>query len=229
MEQITPAPVPHNAKAVIALTSWKKRISTVGLTIFNLLTMCGHDYHIVLTLSEDEFPRKESELPTDLVMMNRTGLFEILWIKRNVKSFKKCLYTMQKYRTVPIITADDDCVYCYNYAEELYQKYKVLNCIIANSISFGSGYGILFTPFCFPNFSKHLSDEIIATNHDDYFYKFLIQENKGRYITLHPREVCRQLIKFHDDVSSITEMSNPYEKKNQSLFEAEFGFSLNKV
>lgn len=31
---------------------------------------------------------------------------------------------MDKYRNVPVISADDDCVYVKNYAEELYNKWK---------------------------------------------------------------------------------------------------------
>ena len=120
IEQGTLAP---NIRACIALTSWKKRINTVGLTIYNLFETCGPDYHIVLTLAEEEFPRKEQELPRDLVLMNKAGVFEILWVKKNYKALKKVLFTMAKYPQVPIISADDDCLYTCNYADELYHCY----------------------------------------------------------------------------------------------------------
>ena len=121
IEQGTLAP---NIRACIALTSWKKRINTVGLTIYNLFETCGPDYHIVLTLAEEEFPKKEQELPKDLLLMNRAGMFEILWVKKNYKPFKKWIFSAARYSNVPIISADDDCVYTCNYAEELYRKWK---------------------------------------------------------------------------------------------------------
>ena len=89
IEHVEQGTLDPNIRACIALTSWKKRINTVGLTIYNLFETCGPDYHIVLTLAEEEFPKKEQELPRDLVLMNKAGVFEILWCKRNWRSFKK--------------------------------------------------------------------------------------------------------------------------------------------
>lgn len=73
IEHIEQGTLPHGCKAAIALTSWKKRITTVGLTIYNLFTMCGPEFHIVLTLAEEEFPKKERELPRDLVLIYQRG------------------------------------------------------------------------------------------------------------------------------------------------------------
>lgn len=91
IEHIEQGTLPRGCKACIALTSWKKRINTVGLTIYNLFTVCGPEFHIVLTLAEEEFPKKEQELPRDLVLMNKAGMFEILWVKKNIRSLKKNL------------------------------------------------------------------------------------------------------------------------------------------
>ena len=52
----------NGEKAIISLTSWKARINTVGLTLFSLYKRCP-GFHIVLVLSEEEFPKKEAELP----------------------------------------------------------------------------------------------------------------------------------------------------------------------
>ena len=124
IEHIEQGTLPPGRKACIALTSWKKRINTVGLTIFNLMCVCGPEFHIVLTLAEEEFPRKERELPRDLVLMNKAGVFEILWVKKNYKPFKKWIFCAARYSRVPIISADDDCVYTCNYAEDLYRTWK---------------------------------------------------------------------------------------------------------
>ena len=120
----------NNEKAIISLTSWKGRINTVHLTIKNLLKMCPK-FHIVLVLSEEEFPLKEQELPKSLLkLLNK---IEILWIYKNYKSFKKTIFTGVKYPNVPIISADDDLLYKCNYAEILYNIWLLnKNSVITN-------------------------------------------------------------------------------------------------
>jgi len=110
-------------KACISLTSWKARINTVSKTLYSLLKMCP-GFHIVLVLSKDEFPLMEKELPDNLMLFVENKLIELFWIRPNLKSFKKVLFTMDKYRDVPIISADDDCIYRFNYAQELYDNWK---------------------------------------------------------------------------------------------------------
>ena len=53
--------------AVISLTSWKARINTVSKTLYSLLTQCKN-FHIVLVLSEEEFPKMCEELPENLML-----------------------------------------------------------------------------------------------------------------------------------------------------------------
>jgi len=187
IENIEQGTLPAHIKAVVALTSWKKRINTVGLTIFNLRCVCGKDFHIVLTLAEEEFPRKERELPEDLMRMNRVGIFEILWVKKNWKSFKKILFTMQKYPSKPIISADDDCIYRFNYAAELlghlpkdtctcvtYWCSKYRNTNYYNT----AGYATCFSSNYFNNAIRYISDRIMPFNEDDMLYLSIrIKEN----------------------------------------------------
>lgn len=113
----------NGEKAIISLTSWKARIDTVGLTIFSLLENCP-GFHIVLCLSSDEFPRMMDEMPEDIRLMAENDLLEILWVQKNYKSLKKVIFTMNKYPDVPVISADDDCIYKCNYANDLYNKWK---------------------------------------------------------------------------------------------------------
>lgn len=108
----------NGEKAIISLTSWRARINTVDKTIYSLIKQCP-GFHIVLVLSEEEFPKKEEELPERLMLFVENELIEVLWVYKNYKSFKKVLFTMDKYREVPVISADDDCIYTCNYAEML--------------------------------------------------------------------------------------------------------------
>ena len=113
----------NGEKAIISLTSWKARINTVSKTIYSLIKQCP-GFHIVLVLSEEEFPKMMAEMPENLKVFADNELIEILWVYKNYKAFKKVLFTMDKYRTVPIISADDDCIYTKNYAQILYNKWK---------------------------------------------------------------------------------------------------------
>lgn len=177
IEHIEQGTLPANIKACIALTSWKKRINTVGLTIYNLMSVCGPKYHIVLTLSEDEFRRKERELPRDLLIMNRAGLFEILWVKKNWRSFKKWLFCSMRYPNVPIITADDDCIYTYDYATELVSHLSSSSnktCVTYWCDRFKrtkyyntAGYATCYSPGYFGDVTPYLKEEILEKYHED--------------------------------------------------------------
>ena len=169
-------------KAIISLTSWTARINNVSKTLFSLLKCCP-DFHIVLVLSEKEFPKCEKELPSDLLEIVNHKLVELLWIYSNYKCFKKILFTMQKYPDVPIITADDGNIYVQNYAEKLYNEwFENQDSIIVKEKWSGYGFewgtggqGIIFPPGCFNEFTN-LTSTIIDTNHDDALYGVLAKK-----------------------------------------------------
>lgn len=122
----------NGEKAIISLTSWKARINTVSKTLYSLLKQCP-GFHIVLVLSEEEFPKMMDELPDNLKLFVDNELIELMFVWKNYKAFKKWLFTADKYRDVPIISADDDCIYTCNYAQELYDKWYSLSnksCIV---------------------------------------------------------------------------------------------------
>ncbi len=189
-------------KAIISLTSWKARINTVGKTIYSLIKNCP-GFHIVLVLSEEEFPKKEEELPKDLMLLSK--YFEILWVYKNYKSLKKVLFTMDKYKTVPIISADDDCLYTYNYAEELYEKY-CLNKL--NVITYKKQNGCTQGPCTLypPGFldDKTLEKFYKEYKHylksDDAFYFKMCKEKKISILYVHPNKFPYL---FHTDVGAL--------------------------
>ena len=67
----------NDEKAVISMTSWSARISTCSKTIFSLLKQCP-GFHIVLVLSEEEFPKMMDELPENLKLFVDNELIEVL-------------------------------------------------------------------------------------------------------------------------------------------------------
>ena len=204
--------------AIISLTSWKKRINTVSYTIYSLLKKCP-GFDIVLTLSEDEFPDKEKELPRDLLDLAKNGFVEILWVKENTYTFKKMLPTMKKYPNKAIITADDGCRYYRNYAQELYNL-SIINpgkIISYNGwVKFGvtnggGGSGILFPAGCFKDYK--LTQKIIDTKHDDYYYGCLskLAGLEWHIINDKPRN------SNFESIDSRTNVSNDYYKTEMNL------------
>ena len=197
-------------RAIISMTSWRARINTCSKTIFSLLQQCP-GFHIVLVLSEEEFPLMEKELPENLMLFVENELIEILWIYPNWKSFKKVLPTMDKYRDVPVISADDDCIYTCNYAQTLYNKWVSLKKIKtamrwnyrkeyimcgAASLYYGFGHFAI-------NIINSLSKETIKESNDDVTIgKFLEKQNVPK--TFYMKENTFLPFKFHDVIEPLT-------------------------
>lgn len=191
-------------KAIISLTSWKARINTVGKTIFNLYKMCP-GFHIVLCLSEEEFPKKEEELPEDLMLMANANIFEILWVYKNYKSLKKIIPTMITYNNVPIISADDDCLYVCNYAEELYEKWRLnkLNVITYKKQNdCTQGPCTLYPPGFLDDktLEKFYKEYKHYLKSDDAFYFKICKEKKISILYVHPNKFPYL---FHTDVGAL--------------------------
>ena len=206
----------NGEKAIISLTSWKARINTVGKTLYSLLKMCP-GFHIVLVLSEEEFPKKEEELPEELMLFVDNDLIEILWVYKNYKAFKKVLFTMDKYRDVPVISADDDCIYLRNYAQELY------DILLNNKDSFITyritkqkydcietwGFATLHPPFAYGEYGLFYIDylEIKDNKHsqDDNYYTVLRKKvNNMNVINLNKK--MRDIVFTHDEDNSLFEV-----------------------
>ena len=179
-------------KACISLTSWKARINTVSKTLYSLVKMCP-GFHIVLVLSKDEFPLMEKELPDNLMLFVENKLIELFWIRPNFKSFKKVLFTMDKYHDVPVISADDDMEYRHNFAKELYDiwaqnKHNIIGNRIHNKLGlhiFSGGCGTIYPPNCFKQEGlKFLKEFNLSSSHDDLLYALLAKKlNIDNHIT----------------------------------------------
>ena len=168
-------------RAIISITSWKARIHTVGLTLFSLIKQCP-GFHIVLVLSEEEFPKKEEELPYTVMAFVNQDLIELLWTPRNYKAFKKVIFTIEKYKGIPVISADDDCLYICNYAEQLYQQWVQTGANIvrytprAKQITQGPCTLYSLPHTLVRKFIDSLTDEQISESQDDpVFSSFLVK------------------------------------------------------
>lgn len=202
----------QNEKAIISLTSWKARINTVYKTIKTLIEKCP-DFHIVLTLSEEEFPKKEDELPQNLLSLS--NYFEIIWVKKNYKTFKKFIFTLRKYKGIPVISADDDCLYITNYAQNLYNEWlKTHEHVIRYTYTtrfIPQGPCTLYWNIDFP--IEQLTEQQIQEAKSDNWYSSILQQNK---INIHCCMYKSIPVIFHDDVQPITKNQRalPFYKNN---------------
>lgn len=191
-------------KACISLTSWKARINTVSKTLYSLIKMCP-GFHIVLVLSKDEFPLMEKELPDNLMLFVENKLIELFWIRPNLKSFKKVLFTMDKYPYVPIISVDDDMLYVWNFCEDLYSHWlENKNAIISHVKSFNKlpnpcGCAALYPPSAYKTFQQEFSNYEIKDNQDDGFFAKVCKKNDIEIIGLYDYYPGF----FHDEIEPI--------------------------
>lgn len=203
----------NRIKGIISLTSWKARINTVYKTIETLLK--NKNYKIVLCLSKKEFPQKEKELPELLMKHVYNGDVELLWVYENYKALKKFLFTIEKYRNlnIPVISADDDCLYKEGYADELYDKWlQNKNCVIRYNMynerddwQFTQGPCTLYPPCVFDILLKIVkklrSGELkIVKKDDNLITETLLNNNIKIQHVHHGLNFC---FTFHDEIKPI--------------------------
>lgn len=126
----------------IGITTWSKRIfeSFTKRCIFRLVAeqKTNLKYIVSLVLSEEEFPNKEKDIPNWCNELNELcNNFEIIWVKKNTRAWKKLDPVMKKYPDLPIITTDDNKLLTIDAIQKLYDEYKKRNCILSCANAWG--------------------------------------------------------------------------------------------
>lgn len=111
----------RDTRLIVSLTSFPARIKTVHQTINTLLRQTVKPDHIILWLSEEQFPEGYDALPFELKSLTNLGL-EIKWCE-DLRSYKKLIPTLREFPNDIIVTADDDIMYVENWLESLYVEY----------------------------------------------------------------------------------------------------------
>lgn len=107
---------------VISLTSYPDRIGFVHKTVLSLLVQEKFRVRIILVLSVQEFPGRESSLPTPLKkIIDGNELVSLIWVEGNPRSYKKLLPTLERFPSFKIITVDDDVIYPRGLVRTLYE------------------------------------------------------------------------------------------------------------
>lgn len=111
-------------KTVITMTSWTKRIQYVGKAIYRFLkTQTIKPDIFYLWLAEEEFPKKEKDLPDDLLIICSAFNIQIKWTKDNEYCFKRW-YVFPEHNDDMVISIDDDMFYDPKTIETVLNVYK---------------------------------------------------------------------------------------------------------
>lgn len=124
---------------IVALTSWRGRIYESGFfrVLYRLVNeqITNFKYKVVLSLSEEEFPNKEDDLPEFVNLFAESDNFEVLWSYKNTRALKNYFPVKRKYRDIPIIVIGDDTIYSKNLVEFMMNEhiktpeYALGNCL----------------------------------------------------------------------------------------------------
>ena len=119
---------------IISFTSFPARIKTVHLVVDSLFKQTLKPDRIILWLADSQFPKKEKELPKELLEQKKRGL-EIRWCE-DIRSYKKLIPTLKLFPNAVIVTIDDDNIFDKDWLKILYSSYlNYPNCISCHRIT----------------------------------------------------------------------------------------------
>lgn len=174
---------------VVCMTSWVKRIKNVLPIVENIMKGAVKPDRIYLSLSTEEFPNKEYDLPKKLVdyfYSDKRLIFN--WIYgENTKCMKKVFPILQYLDDDDIIIPmDDDIMYPLDYIEKRVGEYKTHFQPISginnknksyiykrNNMLGNLGGGCLFTKKMMNHWDEYIDDKILKSNNDDTCYAML--------------------------------------------------------
>lgn len=179
---------------IITLTSWKKRLGNLPKVLDAILNQTVKPDKIVLNLSSEEFPKKDSEIPVDVLKYLNDNDIEIFWVDgKNTKQWKKIIPTLFRYPNDWVICIDDDRICDTKFIERLWNKHlKEPN----EPITINKGYKVkgylqhcgCGTLECMDFYGGFEGIDIneVAENFSssDTFYNYVLAKNKHRLIPI---------------------------------------------
>ena len=120
-----------NPKVIVSLTSYPFRFKQPEM-IKCLKSLVEQDTNIPYKIVFNVFEGEIKEMPSELVSFVEKNNIELYHCPLDLRSHKKYYYVMQRYKTLPIITVDDDIVYSKHLVNDLYSSYlKYSKCVSA--------------------------------------------------------------------------------------------------
>jgi hypothetical protein len=122
---------------IVSLTSHGARLKYVGMAIYSVIKHAR--FHVVLTIYKDDV----SNIPTELDRMIKAGVVELIVSDVDLGPHLKYYWAMKRYKSTPIITIDDDCLYTDDFCDSMitaYNKYpNAVSCRRAHLITISNG------------------------------------------------------------------------------------------
>lgn len=220
-----------NEQTIVSLTSWKNRIKNTHKAIESILQHCKKSY-VILVLSEEEFPNKENELPQTILDLLYSKKIEILWTYDNTKAFKKVMPTMEKYKGIPIVSADDDLLYTRDFATELYEKYAKNKNVFSVSYRHSKmvtncGAATLYNPKYYNLILSSFNKKFVDFYEDDMFMQFISEKNKLQQVFLGDDFPCKMFDKNDKTALSILYKNNKTPNERKTRYFSEFEKIIN--
>ena len=110
-------------RLTVSFTSYPARIRFVPTMLSTLLRQTCPADRIVLYLSEDQFPGKETELPEELQNAQKENRLQIRWVSGDLKPHKKYIYAFRDFPEDIVVTVDDDILYAPELLDQLWQAH----------------------------------------------------------------------------------------------------------
>ena len=112
----------RHPRVIVSLTSYPKRMHDIRYALHSLLEQTFKPDAVVLWLADDEYPRRERDVPRDILAFRERGL-SIQWHK-NLRVYGKLVPSLKAYPDDIVVTADDDIYYPPNWLEALHESYR---------------------------------------------------------------------------------------------------------
>jgi hypothetical protein len=208
---------------VVSLTSWKGRIydPAFPLVLFRLINQqTNFTYKVVLSLSEEEFPNKDADIPYNVRQLQASDRFELCWSYSNTRALKNYYPVKRKYKNVPIIVVGDDTIYSKHLVQIMMSEHlRTPTQALGNDLWYwdAKDYSIpilckvrLFPPNCMFNLCEDYFKVYFNNLENDVFYGIALKLNNTMC-----RKVDDQMIDIPGVFGQSVSLSNEYtQQKN---------------
>ncbi len=106
---------------IISLTSFPARMKGLYYCLWSLLNQEYRPKKILLWLAKEQFPNGMNDVPNRIKKLQKYGL-EILFCE-DIRSYKKIVFTAEKYAKENIVIVDDDTLYSEDWMKRLWNEH----------------------------------------------------------------------------------------------------------
>lgn len=207
--------------AIVSMTSWKKRIENVSRVVFSILQNSVIPYKIICNLAIEEFPNKEKDLPKELLILEKNTCFEINWVEKNTKVFKKFIPTLKKFygKDYVLFTIDDDEIYAKDYIKTGLEAIKKYDCCVVSKRddtckNVWGGFFVCKAKIFKPYYWENITEELINVGMNDPYTDLYLKYNN---FTIHNVYYNSRVSKYNEVFPNRGKRGGAYSKERKDL------------